>query len=414
MSNSKNPEIGNTRPKTGPQKPGFGTTCVQNRVIDDKPVHTHREAIYPTTAFTYPSAAEAVELFNDQDKGYIYSRWNNPTLESATRAITDLEVHGGDIKASGRLFASGMAAIAAVLMAHLEPGQAMLTQKQLYGGTDELMKQVLKRWGIKKIVADLNDTEAVNSILNEEKVGIVYAETPSNPMLEVVDLRALSGLTKAAGVPLAVDNTFATPYLQQPLLLGADFSVYSTTKFLNGHGSALGGAVIGSDPEAMSGRIWQQLKLLGAVPSPFDAWLLTNGIKTLELRMERHLQNARQVADYLASHEAVSAVHFLGHESHPYHELAARQMKAFGSMLSFELKGGFDAGLQLMDRVKVCVLATTLGTLDTLVQHPASMTHLPVPEEERLAAGITNGLIRMSVGIENVQDVIADLEQAMH
>jgi len=393
---------------------GFGTACVRNRHIDDKAIHPHREAIYPTSAFAFPDTAAAMRLFEDRNAGYIYGRWNNPTAEGAARAIADLETLGTGLEATARLFGSGMAAISAALMGLLKPGQAILTQPQLYGGTDELLRHILEPWGIKRVRADLNRTDELDEAISKHpEIALVYAETPSNPMLYCADLRALSAWSTSLNLPLVVDNTFATPWLQQPLALGADVVVHSTTKFLNGHGSALGGAVVSTRRDWMDGAIFQQLKLMGASPSPFDAWLLLSGLKTLELRMERHCANAHQVAAFLQGHEAVEKVFYIGLPEHPYHAVAARQMRDFGAMMSVELKGGLAAGIRLMDRVRVCTLATTLGTPDTLVQHPATMTHLPVPREERLAAGITDGLVRIAVGIENARDIIADLDQAL-
>ncbi|MBI1192012.1 MAG: aminotransferase class I/II-fold pyridoxal phosphate-dependent enzyme [Bacteroidetes bacterium] len=394
--------------------PGFGTACVKNRHIDDKAIHPHREAIYPTSAFTFPDSAEAMRLFEDRNAGYIYGRWNNPTAEAAARAIADLETLGTGLEATARLFGSGMAAISAALMGLLKPGQAVLTQHQLYGGTDELLRQLLAPWGIKRVQVDLNRMDELDQALsNHPEIAVVYAETPSNPMLYCADLQALSAWSRSANLPLIVDNTFATPWLQQPLALGADLVVHSTTKFLNGHGSALGGAVVSTRRDLMDGPIFQQLKLMGASPSPFDAWLLLSGLKTLELRMERHCANAHQVAAFLQGHKAVEKVFYIGLPEHPYHAVAARQMRDFGALMSIELNGGMAAAIRLMDRVRICTLATTLGTPDTLIQHPASMTHLPVPREERLAAGITDGLVRIAVGIENARDIIADLDQAL-
>jgi methionine-gamma-lyase len=392
----------------------FGTTCVRNYSVQDKPIHTHREAIYPTTAFAFPDSAEAMRAAADPDSGYLYSRWNNPTAEGAARAVAALETLGSGLQAEARLFASGMAAISAALMALLKPGQVVLTQPQLYGGTDELLRRVLQPWGVQQVRVDLNSPEELDRALREyPSTALVYAETPSNPMLYCADLAQLGAWAEAHKLPLVVDNTFATPYLQQPLALGARVVVHSATKFLNGHGSALGGVVLSTDLDWMRGPLFAQLKLLGASASPFDAWLLLSGLKTLELRMERHCANAARIAEFLEQHPAVAAVQYTGLANHPYHELATRQMRTHGAMLSADLKGGMEAARRLMDRVKVCSLATTLGTVDTLVQHPATMTHLPVPREQRLAQGIGDGLIRLSAGIENIEDILADLDQAL-
>lgn len=419
-----------------PAPAGFATACVRNRHIDDKPVHPHREAIYPTSAFTFPDTAAAMALFEDREGGYVYGRWANPTAEAAARAVAALE--GLETPARARLFASGMAAIAGALLAIVPTGGAVLTQAQLYGGTDELFTRWLEPRGIRRVTVELNDARAVAAALETHpEIAAVYAETPSNPLLACVDLPALRAALDAAGGPsaegrnpgdtlgnpaaprrpLVVDNTFATPWAQRPLALGADVVVHSTTKFLNGHGSALGGAVVVRDDAAgrawLDGPLFDQLKLLGAVPSPFDAWLLLNGLKTLDVRMERQSANAGALAVWLEAHPAVSAVHYLGLPGHPHHALAARQMRGFGAMLSFELAGGLEAGIRLMDRVRVCTLATTLGTVDTLLQHPASMTHRPVPAERRRAAGITDGLVRLSAGLEDLADLQADLARGL-
>ncbi len=393
---------------------GFSTACVRYRAVEDKAIQPHREAIYPTSAFSFSNADEAMRLFENREAGYIYGRWSNPTSDAAAMAIADLETLGSDLQAEARLFSSGMAAISAALMALLKPGDVLLSQHQLYGGTDELLRGILQPWGVQNLRADLNDLDALAAVLKKEpRIRLIYAESPSNPMLNCVDFTALSAFCRSADLPLVVDNTFATPYLQQPLLLGADVVLHSTTKFLNGHGSALGGAVVSTRLDWMRNELFAQLKLMGACPSPFDAWLLINGIKTLELRMERHCSNAAALAQFLDGHPALSTVHYPGLSTHPHHQLAKRQMRNFGPMLSFELRGGIEAGIRLMNRVKLCTLATTLGTPDTLIQHPASMTHRPVPREDRLAAGISDGLVRLSVGIENIEDLIADLDQAL-
>ncbi|MFT7589135.1 MAG: methionine-gamma-lyase [Limisphaerales bacterium] len=395
-------------------KRGFGTTCVRNTVISGKKVYPHREPIHPTSAFTYPSAEEAMELFKDQDAGFIYGRWNNPTVESAANTLEALESHGTDIPVKARLFASGMAAIAAVMMAHLKPGDKILTQNQLYGGTDELLRAILEPNGITRINGDLNDSKELAELLElNAEIKLIYLESPSNPMLNCVSISKLAKIAKNKNIKVAVDNTFCTPYLQQPLKMGADFSIYSTTKFLNGHGNALGGAVIGSDLQAMNGSVFNQLKLIGGCIGPFDAWLLLNGLKTLELRMDRHCSNAKKVAAYLSAHPKIISVNYLGDKKNPFYKLASEQMAQPCPMISFEVEGGIHAGIKLINALEVCVLATTLGTLDTVVQHPASMTHAPVPATQRQAQGITDGLVRMSVGIENPEDIIADLAQGL-
>jgi methionine-gamma-lyase len=244
-------------------------------------------------------------------------------------------------------------------------------------------------------------------------VKLAYAETPANPTMAVVDLNMVAEIAHAHNAWLVVDNTFATPYCQRPLSLGADIVVHSTTKFLSGHGALTGGAVVSSHPEYIRQSLYTYVKVLGGIPSPFDSWLANLGLKTFELRMQRHCENALQVARFLATHPAVGIVHYPGLEDNPFHEIAERQMHAYGGMLSFELKGGMQAGIRLMERVRLATLAVSLGNVDTLIEHPASMTHGPVPRADRLSQGITDGLVRLSVGIENLPDILADLEQGL-
>lgn len=392
---------------------GFGSACVQLSKIDKK-IAPHNEPIYATTAYTFDSTDEALELFEDQFKGYIYSRWNNPTVEMAEKKIARLETHGTDLKAKSQLFSSGMAAITAVLLSCVKPGQRLLTQNQLYGTTDELIQKQLGELKIENLRMDLNDLDKVQEVLKKNKnIKLIYIETPSNPMMEVFDIGALSKIAKKYDCKVAVDNTFASPYCQQPLKHGADFSLHSATKYLNGHGNGLGGVVTGTDEKFMQEDVWSKIKLMGANSNAFESWLILQGLKTLEIRMQRHCENAKQVAKFLTGHKKVVKVNYCGAKDHPQAKIIKKQMTNYSGMLSFELKGGMKAGIQLLDKVRLCNMVTTLGTLDTLIQHPASMTHVNVPRERRIAAGITDGLIRLSVGIENAEDIIADLENGM-
>jgi methionine-gamma-lyase len=296
----------------------------------------------------------------------------------------------------------------------LQPGDAILTQPNLYGGTDELFRKVLQPLGFEVILADLSDLNAVDKALEQHPaIRMVYFETPANPTLSCVDIKAVSALAHSHRAIAVADNTFATPYLQQPLLLSADYVVHSTTKYLNGHGNSTAGAIVGRDKEAMHELVFPALKLLGTNGSPFEAWLLNNGMKTLELRMERHCQNAAKVAEWLTQQPQVSRVNYPGLSAHPDHQLARRQMRHFGGVVSFELKGGLNAGRQFVEGLELCTLAPTMGDVDTLVMHPATMSHLKVPAAQRQAAGITDGLIRLSIGIENIEDIRFDLEKGM-
>jgi len=307
-----------------------------------------------------------------------------------------------------------MSAVATLMLATLRQGDKILTQGNLYGGTTELFNKVLQPLGIEPIIQDLTNLEAVESLIrSDQRIRILYYETPANPTLACVDIRALSDIAHRHGRLSVADNTFCTPYVQQPLAHGADYVIHSTTKYLNGHGTGIAGIIIGRDAEAMRGRIFSTMKLAGTNSNPWDAWLINNGLKTLSLRMERHCRNAQAVAEFLEAHPRVERVNYPGLPSHPDHALAGRQMKAFGGMLSFELEGGLDAGRTFMNRLRLCTLAPTLGDVDTIILHPATMSHINVDPAIRLQFGISDGLVRVSVGIEAVDDIIADLEQAI-
>jgi methionine-gamma-lyase len=307
-----------------------------------------------------------------------------------------------------------MAALSTLMIANLKAGDKILTHYSLYGGTQELVERVLPPLGIEAVIVDLKDlNKAEEAIKADSKINMLYLETPANPTIQCVDLAELAELGKRNNLIVAVDNTFATPYLQQPFFYGVDYVFHSTTKFLNGHGTAIGGALVGKDLEKMNTHVTKVHRLLGGNSNAFDAFLLSQGMKTIEVRMERHCHNAMEVANFLEQHVAVGKVNYLGLVSHPDYAVAAKQMKHPGAMLSFELKGGLESGIKFINKLQMCVRAVSLGTCDTLLSHPASMTHYGVPKEKREQYGISDGLIRMSVGIENVQDIIADLEQAL-
>lgn len=394
---------------------GFETICIDDRLADERYGNAHIPPIFATSTFVYEGPEKAMEVFKGNEEAYIYGRWHNPGFSLVERKIALLETYGTDLTANAILFSSGMAAISGLIMSlELKPGDAILTQGNLYGTTTELLDVVMKQQNIEVIYADLSDVAEVESSLKKNKqIRLLYMETPANPTLACYDLTKLTALAKKHEVTTAVDNTFATPYLQQPLKHGIDFVVHSTTKFLNGHGNAIGGIVVGTNIEHMNRKVWQMRKLLGGVPSPFDAFLLNNGLKTLVLRMRKHCLNALQVATWLEDHPKVERVNYPGLLSHSFHWVASKQMSNFGGLLSFELKGGLKAGITLMDKVQQCVLTASLGTADTLIQHPASMTHIKVPKKQREAYDITDGLIRLSVGLEDVEDIINDLEQAL-
>jgi methionine-gamma-lyase len=397
---------------------GWGSVAVHAGHKQD-PLYAHLVPIYASSTFVYDDAEQGMRRFSGKEEGYIYSRWGNPTFTEAENKIAALESFGVDkngspLQVKGLLHASGMAAITTLMLSTLKPGDKILTHFSLYGGTEELVTKVLPPLGITAIIADLRDlNKTEEAIKNDPSIKLLYIETPANPTIQCVDIEALSNLAKQYRLLTACDNTFATPYLQQPFRYNIDFVVHSTTKFLNGHGTAIGGIMLGSDIEFMKTRVYTLAKTLGGSANPFDAFLLINGMKTLELRMDRHCHNAMETAHFLEKHPAVAKVNYTGLADHPDHNIAMKQMRHPGAMLSFELKRGFQGGVDFMNKLKMCVRTVSLGTCDTLLSHPASMTHYSVPKEEKEKYGITDGLIRMNVGIENLQDIIADLEQAL-
>ncbi len=392
---------------------GWSSLAIHGRHRPD-PLYAHQVPIYASSTYVYDDAEQGMRRFSGQEEGFIYSRWGNPTIREAEEKIAALETFGLGIEVTGILHASGMAAISTLMLTNLKPGDKILTHFSLYGGTNELVSQVLPGMQIHPVIADLRDlNKAEEALKMNTGIKMMYIETPANPTIQCVDIDQLCKLAKQYHLIVACDNTFATPFLQQPFRYGVDFVVHSTTKFLNGHGTAIGGILLGKDLPFMKTSATKVHRLLGGNSNPFDAFLLIQGIKTLEVRMERHCSNAMEVARFLEGHKAVAKVNYTGLPSHPDHATAMKQMRHPGAMLSFELKGGLQAGIDCMNKLKMCVRTVSLGTCDTLLSHPASMTHYAVPKEEKERYGITDGLIRMNVGIENLQDIIADLDQAL-
>ncbi len=398
---------------------GFSSVAVHGGHQDD-PNYAHLTPIYASSTYVFDEAEQGMRRFSGDEKGYIYSRWGNPTITEAEEKISALESfgisdqNGSPLELKTILHSSGMAAISTLLIGTLKAGDKILTHYSLYGGTQELVEKILPPLGIEAIIVDLRDlNKAADAIKADKQIKMLYLETPANPTIQCVDIEELTNLAKANNLIVAVDNTFATPYLQQPFRYGVDYVFHSTTKFLNGHGTAIGGALVGKDIEHMNGRITKVHRLLGGNSNPFDAFLLTIGMKTLEVRMERHCHNAMEVAAFLEQHPAVSKVNYTGLASHPDHYTALKQMRHPGAMLSFEMKGGLAAAKKFIDKLQMCIRAVSLGTCDTLLSHPASMSHHGIPKEKREQYGITDGLIRMSVGIENIADILMDLGQAL-
>ncbi len=381
---------------------------------------SHTTPIYATSTFTFDSTNEGMERFKGTDKTRIYSRWGNPTFLAAEKTIEALEAHGlknekGEpLELKGLLHSSGQAAMSTLFFSNLSAGDTLLSHYSLYGGTQELMQKILAEAGIKTLLIDVRDIKLLEKTIGENpEIKLIHLETPANPTIQCVDIEAICSIAHQHNIKVSVDNTVATPYLQQPFALGADFVFHSATKFLNGHGSAISGVLLGKDLAFMQSKVWKWHVLLGGNSNAFDSYLLIQGMKTLEIRMDRHCSNTEKVAAYLSKHPAIEKVNFTGLASHPDHAIAKKQMKKHAPLISFELKGGLEAGKIFIDALEVCTRAVSLGTVDTLVSHPATMTHYGIPREERIKYGITDGLIRMSVGIENYEDLEADLEQAL-
>jgi len=375
---------------------GFSTRAIHGGLEPDPSTGAVMTPVYLTS--TYAQEAPGVH------KGFDYARTANPTRSALQRNLAALE--GGT---EGIAFASGLAATHAIFSL-LSSGDRVLLGHDVYGGTYRLLDQVLKRFGLRFDVVDTTQVELVKAAL-KVPTKLVWLESPTNPLLHVSDLKAVCAAAKAAGALAAVDNTFATPYLQSPLALGADLVVHSTTKYLGGHSDCVGGAVITKDPE-LAQRLRFLQNAVGAVPGPLDCFLVLRGIKTLAVRMERHCDNAEKVAAVLAGHKRVRQVWYPGLAQHPGHAVAERQMRRFGGMVSFDLDADLETATRFASATRLFQLAESLGGVESLLDHPATMTHGSIPRAQRLASGFTDGLLRLSVGLEDVGDLLADLEQA--
>lgn len=392
------------------KKKSFASLCVKEQA-DTRTTKPHQLPIYATSSFEFESINQGIDIFTGKEEGHVYGRYGNPTIETVANKIALLETYGLDMEAKAIMFSSGMSAIATLLMSVLKTGDKVLTQGNLYGGTTELLLKILGPFGVETVMTNLQDLDNVESLLESDPaIKLVYFETPANPTMACVDIEGIANLCKKHGKLSVIDSTFCTPYIQQPLKFGIDFVIHSSTKYLNGHGNSISGVVIGRDVEFMNTKVLKAMRLTGTNCNPWDAWLTNNGLKTLSLRMEQHCKNAMTIAEYLEKHPQILKVNYNGLPSHPDHEVAKKQMSAFGGMLSFELKGGLEAGIKFMNSIEFCSLAPTLGDVDTLILHPASSSHINIDKEIREQNGITDGLIRLSVGIEGVEDLIADLE----
>lgn len=382
------------------------------------PYGSHVMPIYQTSTFKFDSVEAGRKFFAHEEGGstHSYTRLGNPTVDRLEEAFAKLEGSGleNPEDVSAMAFSSGMAAITTTLIATANGG-SVIAQPTLYGCTGQFLKEEAPDLGMDTHLENLNDLEALEAALEKyPDTKVIYGETMANPTMELLNIPAIAEVAKAHDVLFIVDNTFATPLHLRPLEHGADAVLHSTTKYLNGHGTLIGGALVARSRFMEENNLPTFRKNLGGVMSPFEAWLNLNGLKTFNLRMRRHAENTLKVAEYLEKHEAVEKVYYPGLTDHCDHMLAEELLEdGYGGVLSFELKGGYEAGVSLMDHVELCTLAVSLGTVDTLIQHPASMTHSVIDEDTRREAGITDGLVRLAVGIESPQDVINDLEQAL-
>jgi cystathionine beta-lyase/cystathionine gamma-synthase len=379
---------------------GFSTRQIHAGVKPDPTTGAILTPIYQSTTFVQPSVDEYLS------KGFSYSRSGNPTVQALESKLAELE--GG---AACATFGTGMSAIHATMLAFLNAGAHAVISDVAYGGTYRLCTKVLSRFGIEFTFADTSNPDDVASSIRDN-TALILTETPANPTMKCSDIAAISEIAKKAGVVHAVDNTFLTPYYQRPLELGADLSIHSTTKYMDGHNATVGGAVISRTPEQAE-KVRFIMNSTGSIMSPMVAWLTLQGCKTLSIRMDRQSANAMAIAEYLEAHPKVAQVRYPGLASHPQHELSARQASGFGAMLWFEVKGGVAAGKKLMDSIEVWTLAENLGSVESLVTHPVTMTHADVDPAERARVGIIDGLVRLSVGLEDAEDLIGALDSAL-
>ena len=384
---------------------GFNTKLIHSGDYEDE-LGSVVTPIYQTSTFKFKNAQHGADCFAGNDPGYIYTRIGNPTINSFEEKIAELE-NGY----RGIAFSSGMAAVSTVYMALLSQGAHVVCTDAVYGPSRAILERDFSRFGVEYDFVDTSDIELVEKAI-KPNTKLLYIETPTNPTIMLADIKKISELAKQHSIPVCVDNTFSTPYLQKPLDLGADIVLHSITKFINGHADIVGGVVVAKDKELYN-NLRKTMTFLGGNMDPHQAYMATRGVKTLAIRMDRSQKSAQKIAEYLENHPKVEWVKYPGLTSHPQFALAQEQMSGPGAMISFELKGGFGAGEILMNNVKLAILAVSLGGVETLIQHPASMTHAGVPEQDRIKAGISSGLVRYSVGIEDLYDLIDDLNQAL-
>lgn len=408
---------------TKPKHQQLATAAIHAGEIHDAQ-GAHIEPIYQTSTFTFKDMA-AVEAFKDgEENSYIYSRSKHPNRAALAEKLATLEGYqliqnalaegNHEAVVAAEIFSSGMAAISAALLGVAHAGDHVIAQDVLYGSTDHLIADLMPKYGVSTSrVKGMKPDGLIQALADHPNTTSIFLETPANPTMTLVDIAAVADIAHAHNAKVIVDNTFATPVLQRPLELGADVVVHSTTKYISGHGTLIGGAVVSHDIPLLEEKIGVLIRYFGGVPSPFDCWLTNLGLKTLPLRMKQHCDNGMQVAQFLEEHKGINFVYYPGLKSFPQHDLAKQQMDDFGAMIAFEVAGDYEGVVRFLDRLQLCSLAVSLGNVDTLIEHPASMTHGDIPPEIRAQKGISDGLIRLSVGLEAVEDIIADLDQAL-
>ena len=366
----------------------------------------HNEPIFATSSFVFDDAAHAAEMFAGEQDGNVYSRFTNPSVRLFEERLAALE--GGRFAVAT---ASGMAAVSGLLLALLKAGDHVVASRELFGSTMSVFTKVFSRFGIDTTFVKLTDTGAWRAAARPN-TRLFFLESPSNPLCEIADVAAIAAIAKAAGAPLAVDNCFFTPVMQQPLAHGADIVVHTATKYLDGQGRCVGGALV-TDDQKIHDELFNMLRTTGPCMSPFNAWVFAKGLETLALRMQRHCANAMRIAEHLNAHSAVQKVHYPGLPSHPQHELAKTRHRGFGGVVAFEVRGGREAAWRVIDRTRLISVTANLGDAKTTITHPATTTHARITAEERARAGITDNLVRVAAGLEHADDLIADLERGL-
>jgi methionine-gamma-lyase len=389
------------------RKYGLDTIAIHGGNKGRNPENALNPPIFQTSTFVFDTIEQVEKAMSFESDDYVYTRGNNPTLKAFEHRMAALEAGNASVA-----FASGMAAISSVLFSFLKPGDNLVANHCLYGSTYTVATGLMRRYNVNCKIVDMTDVNSLEEAI-DKNTRVIYFETPSNPSLEIIDIKKVTEIGRAKGVKIVVDNTFATPYFQRPLTLGADVVVHSATKYISGHGDVVGGVAVSKDEDYIHSLKFDYMCEFGGVMSPFNAWLLLRGLKTLGVRMRQHEKNALEIARFLEKHPGVKRVYYPGLESFAGHDTAKSQMDGFGAMLSFEVDGGLERAKKVVNNVKLIKLAVSLGDCETLIELPAAMTHLGYPKEKLAEFGFTESMIRISVGLENVEDIMEDLDSAI-